>query len=149
MSWPFASGGQSIGASASTSVLPKNIQDWSPLGLTGLISLQSKGLSRVFSSTTIQKQGKAICTMQFQATFKIDQVEFFFFCLIPTHEIKNTSFFWFKCFVPVSSVWTAITNYHKLGAYKQQNFFSWFGRLKSLWSRHLHGWVLLRFLFQL
>ena len=51
----FTSGGQSIGASASTSVLPMNIQDWSPLGWTGLISLQSKGLSRVFSNTTVQK----------------------------------------------------------------------------------------------
>ena len=48
----FASGDQSIGASAS--VLPMHIQDWFPLGLTGLISLQSKGLSRVFSSTTVQ-----------------------------------------------------------------------------------------------
>ena len=48
-----ASGGQSIRASAS--VLPMNIQDWFPLGLTGLISLQSKGLSRVFSNTTVQK----------------------------------------------------------------------------------------------
>ena len=55
MSWLFASGGQSIGASASASVLSMNIQDWFPLGLTGLISLQSKGLSRVFSSTTICK----------------------------------------------------------------------------------------------
>ena len=45
----FASGGQSIGVSASASVLPMNIQDWFPLGLTSLISLQSKGLSRVFS----------------------------------------------------------------------------------------------------
>ena len=51
----FASGGQSIGVSASTSVLPMNTQDQSPLGLTGLISLQSKGLSRVFSNTTLQK----------------------------------------------------------------------------------------------
>ena len=49
------SGGQSTGASASGSVLPMNIQDWFPLGLTGLISLQSKGLSRVFSNTTVQK----------------------------------------------------------------------------------------------
>ena len=49
----FASGGQSIGASASGSVLPMNIQDWFPLGLTSLISLQSKGLSRVFSSTKV------------------------------------------------------------------------------------------------
>ena len=59
----FASGGQSIGVSASPSVLPKNTQDWSPLGWTGWISLQSKGLeskswvqvSRVFSNTTVQK----------------------------------------------------------------------------------------------
>ena len=52
MSQLFASGGQSIGVSASTSVLPMNTQDWSPLGWTGWISLQSKGLSRVFSNTT-------------------------------------------------------------------------------------------------
>ena len=51
----FASGGQSIGASASASVLPMNIQHWFPLGWTGWISLQSKGLSRVFSNTTVQK----------------------------------------------------------------------------------------------
>ena len=53
MSRLFASGGQNIGALASTSVLPVNTQGWFPLGLTGLISLQSKGLSRVFSSTII------------------------------------------------------------------------------------------------
>ena len=51
----FTSGGQSTGVSASTSVLPTNTQDWSPLGWTGWISLQSKGLSRVFSNTTVQK----------------------------------------------------------------------------------------------
>ena len=55
MSQFFASGGQSIGVSASASVLPMNIQGWFPLGLTGLISLLSKVLSRVFSSTIIQK----------------------------------------------------------------------------------------------
>jgi len=55
MSQLFASGGQSNGVSASTSVLPMNTQDWSPLGWTGWISLQSKGLSRVFSNTTVQK----------------------------------------------------------------------------------------------
>ena len=55
MSQLFASSGQSVGASASASVLPMNIQGWFPLGLTGLISLQSKGLSRAFSSTTIWK----------------------------------------------------------------------------------------------
>ena len=55
VSWLFTSGDQSIGASASASVLPMNIQGWFPLGLTGLISLQSKGLSKVFSSTTVEK----------------------------------------------------------------------------------------------
>ena len=55
MSQYFKSGDQSLGVSASASVLPMNIQGWSPLGLTGLISLQSKGLSRVFSNTTVQK----------------------------------------------------------------------------------------------
>ena len=55
MSQFFTSGGQSIGVSASASVLPMNTQDWSPLGWTGWISLKSKGLSSVFSNTTVQK----------------------------------------------------------------------------------------------
>ena len=55
MSQFFASGSQNIGVSASASVLPMNIQDWFPLGWTGWIFLQSKGLSRVFSNTTVQK----------------------------------------------------------------------------------------------
>ena len=55
VSWVFKSRSQSIGASALASVLPMNIQDWFPLGWTGWTSLQSKGLSRVFSNTTVQK----------------------------------------------------------------------------------------------
>ena len=55
MSQFFASGGQSIGASPSASVLPMNIQDWFPFGWTGWISLLSRGLSRVFSNTTVEK----------------------------------------------------------------------------------------------
>ena len=55
MSQLFASGGQSIGVSASASVLPMNIQNWFPLGWTGWISLQSKGFSRVFSNTIVKK----------------------------------------------------------------------------------------------
>ena len=55
MSQLFASDGQKIGVSASTAVLPVNTQDWSPLGWTGWISLQSKGLSRVFTNGTVQK----------------------------------------------------------------------------------------------
>ena len=64
MSQLFASSGQSTGISASTSVLPMNTQDWFPLGWTGWISLQSKGLSRVFSNTTVQKHpffGAQLC----------------------------------------------------------------------------------------
>ena len=55
ISWLYASGGQSIGVPTSASVLPMNTQDWFPLGLTSWISLQSKGLSRVFSNTIVQK----------------------------------------------------------------------------------------------
>ena len=58
MSQLFASGGQRIGVSASASVLPMNIHEWFCLGWTGWISLQSKGLSRVFSNTTVQKSSK-------------------------------------------------------------------------------------------
>ena len=70
MSQLFASGGQSIGASASTSVLPMNTQDWSPLGWTGWISLQSKGLSRVFSDTTVQKHQFFGTQLSFSPTLK-------------------------------------------------------------------------------
>ena len=63
MSWLFASGGQSIGASASTSVLPMTIQDWFPLRLTGLITLQSKRLSRVFFITTVQSINSSVFSL--------------------------------------------------------------------------------------
>ena len=63
MSQLFTSDGQSIEASASASVLPVNIQGWFPLGLTGLISLQSKGLSRIFSNTTVQKHQFFSCAV--------------------------------------------------------------------------------------
>ena len=61
----FASGGQTIGVSASTSVLPMNIQGWFPLGWTGLISLLSKGLSRIYSGTTVQKHQFLQCSAFF------------------------------------------------------------------------------------
>ena len=70
MSQLSASGGEIIGVSASTSGLPMNTQDWSPLGWTGWISLQSKGLSRVFSNITVQKH-----------PFFSAQLSFFFFFL--------------------------------------------------------------------
>ena len=71
MSQPFASGGQSIGVSASISVLPMNTQDWSPLGMTGWISLQSKGLSRVFSNTTVQKHQFFVAQLSSQSNSHI------------------------------------------------------------------------------
>ena len=64
----FASGGQSIGVSASASVLPMNIQDWSSLGWTGWISLRSKGLSRVFSNTTIQNINSLVLSFLYGPT---------------------------------------------------------------------------------
>ena len=77
----FASGGQSIGVSASASVLPMNIKDWFPLGLTGLISLQSSGLSWVFSNTTVQKKECWILSNTFSVSFD-DPVVFIFILLI-------------------------------------------------------------------
>ena len=68
MSQLFASGGQSTGVSASTSVIPMNNQDWSPLGLTGWISLQSKGLSRFFANTTVQKHHSSVLRFLYSPT---------------------------------------------------------------------------------
>ena len=71
MSQFFASGGQNFGVSASASVLPMNIQDWFPLGWTGLISLQSKGLSRVFSNTTVPKHKFFSAQLSLQSNLRI------------------------------------------------------------------------------
>ena len=71
MSQLFASGGPSTGVSASASVLPMNTQDWFPLEWTGWISLQSKGLSRVFSNTTVQKHQFFSTQLSSQSNFHI------------------------------------------------------------------------------
>ena len=71
MSQLFKWGGQSIGVSASASVLPKNTQDWSPLKWTGWISLQSKGLSSIFSNTTVQKHQFFGAQLSSQSNFHI------------------------------------------------------------------------------
>ena len=71
MSQLFAWGGQSIGVSPSASVLPMNTQDWSPLGWTGWISLQSKGLSRAFSNTTVPKHQFFGSLLSSQSNFHI------------------------------------------------------------------------------
>ena len=65
----FASGGQSVGVSVSASVLPVNFQDWFPLGWTGWISLQSKGLSRVFSNTTVQSISSSVLSFFYGPAF--------------------------------------------------------------------------------
>ena len=70
MSQLCTSGGQSTRVSASTSVLPMNSQDWSPLGWTGWISLQSKGLSRVFSNTTVQKHQFSVLSFLYSPTLR-------------------------------------------------------------------------------
>ena len=70
----FPWGGQSTGVSASASVLPMNIQGWFPLGLTGLISLLSKGLSRVFSSTTIQSINSLVLSLLYGSILKFVHV---------------------------------------------------------------------------
>ena len=79
MSQFFASGSQRIGVSASASVLPMNIQDWFPLGLTSWISLQSKGLSRVFSNTTVQKH--QFFGAQLSLFFSLFSLHIYFFIL--------------------------------------------------------------------
>ena len=68
MSQLFASGGQTIGVSASKSVLPMNTQDWSPLRWTGWVSLQSKGLSRIFSNTTVQSINSSVFNFLYTPT---------------------------------------------------------------------------------
>ena len=81
MSWHFTSDSQSIGASASASVLPMNMQGWFPLGLIGFISLQSKGPSRVFSSTMLESIDSSVLSLFYGLT------------LISTHDYwKNHSF---------------------------------------------------------
>ena len=69
VSWLFPSGVQSIGASTSASVLPVSIQGWCPLGLTGLISLQSKGLWRVFSSTKLESINSSMPSLLYDTTY--------------------------------------------------------------------------------
>ena len=88
MSQLFASGGQSIGVSASASVLPMNIQDWFPLGWTGWISLQSSGLSRVFSNTTVQKHQFFCAQLSLQSNSHIHT------WLLENHSLDKTDLCW-------------------------------------------------------
>ena len=91
MSQFFASGGQSIGASASASVLPMNIQDWFPLLLTGLISSQFKGLSRVFSNTIVQKHQFFSCQLSSWSHSHIYTLSYFLLIKLPWINDHNTA----------------------------------------------------------
>ena len=111
----FASGGQSIGVSAPTSVLPMNIQDWSPLGWTSCISLQSKGLSRVFANTTAQRSAFFIVQLShpYMTTGKTISLTIWTFVgppsllfnmvsrLVITFSSKEQAFFNFKAVVTI------------------------------------------------
>ena len=88
MSHFFASGGQSIGVSASASVLPMNIQDWFPLGLTYLISLQSKGLSRVFSNTLFRSISSSVLSFLYGPT--LTAIHDYW----KNHSFDNMDYFW-------------------------------------------------------
>ena len=111
----FASGGESIQVSASASVLPMNTQDWSPLGWTGWISLQSKGLARVFSNTTVQKHpffGAQLSSVQLSHPHMSLQPwplgewwifisacgDPFYFCGLSCHVCSFTLLIWVFCF---------------------------------------------------
>ena len=104
MSQFFTSGGQSIGVSTSASVLPMNIQDWSPLGWTGWISLQSKGLSRVFSNTTVQKHQFFGAQLSLQSTSHIHtrplekRV-----CLESVYSYSLNTHWWLLCTIPCAA----------------------------------------------
>ena len=105
----FTSGGQRIQASASASVLLMNIQGWLPLGLTGLISLQSKGLSRVFSSTTVQKNQFYNAQPSLWSNSYIHTGNLYiFFMLMPQNCKLNVILTFLWIFNPVKSpmIWT-------------------------------------------
>ena len=130
MSQLFASGSQSIGASASASVLSMNIQDWLPLGLTCLISLQSKGLSRVFSSTTVWKH-------QFFGALP---------SLWPSSHIRTwllerPSVNQFSCSVVSNSLWPHGLQHARLPCLSPTPFF--FGSVSSFFLELFLHWIFL------
>ena len=88
MNWLFASGSQSIGASVSASVLPMNIQYWFSSGLTSLISLQSKGLSRAFSSITVWKHHSSAFSLLYGPTLTSGSYMWKHHCILPMNVIS-------------------------------------------------------------
>ena len=104
MSWIFASGGQSIGASSTASVLSMNIQGWFPLGLNGLISLLSKELSRVVSSTRVWKQ-LSIGSFRALTTDTLGLIFTIFITLFPSFFISIFIFNSFPAFCSFTWAW--------------------------------------------
>ena len=103
-SWLFASGGQNIGASASVSVLPMNIQAWFPLGLTGLISLLAKGLPRVFFSTTVLRHLSIVqSSVNFWGTARLFSKVVLFY--IPINNAESSHFSTSFCQILLFSIW--------------------------------------------
>ena len=99
MSQFFTSGGQSIGASALASVLPMNIQDWFPLGVTGLISLQSRGLSSIFSNTTCKSINSLVLSFLYGPTLTLIKV-------LITYQLSNImSILYLLSFESLHSIW--------------------------------------------
>ena len=140
MSQFFVSGGQSFGASASASVLPKSIQGWVPLGLTGWISLQSKGLSRVFSSTMVQKHlwGSAFFMVQlshmYTTTGKTITLTKWAFVGKVTSLLFNVMSRFVIAFLPRSKKSWAINSYYfRVG----KNLKDW-RSFSLLWHEHAH-----------
>ena len=120
----FTSGGQSTGDSVSASVLQMSIQDWFPLGLTGFISLLSKGLPRVFSNTTVQCSAvKLLSRLRLFATP----------WTVAYHAPLSTGFSWQEYWsgLPFSSPDTTVQKHQFFGA----QFSSWF-------NSHIHRWLL-------
>ena len=106
MSQFFESGGQSIGVSASALVLPKNIQDWFPLGWTGWLSLQSKGLLRVFSNTTVQKHLQHSAFFIVQLTL-INVFPHCFCSLFQPHNQNHVKIFSVQYLLKAQQHWTS------------------------------------------
>ena len=130
MSRLFTSGGQSTAASAS--VLPMNIQDWLPLGLTGWISLQSKGLSRVFSSTTLKSINSSALTS---------------FMVQLSHPYMTTGKISFKytelCWQIVSLLFNTLSRFRFVTAFKEQvsfNFMAAVTMCSALWAKENKIW---------
>ena len=128
----FSSGGQSFGASASASVLPMNIQGWFPLGLTCLISLMSKGLARVFSSTTVLSEWKSLGHVRLfttpwallSSTISWSLLKFMFIesVMLSNHLILCCPFFFLPSIFPSLTVFQWVDSSHQVAKVLELQF---------------------------